>query len=378
MDIVIAGDFCDQFRVIDRITEGDFDGLFGNIKSYVEDADYSIVNFEFPIANGKCSPIEKCGPNLKGRSDAIYAIKHAGFNVATLANNHILDQGAECAIETQNALIKAGFMTVGLGGGSLQPREKILYLYKDLETIAVINCCEHEFSVTSPEQVGANPLSAINQYYQIKEAHRNADKVIVIVHGGHEGYQLPSPRMKELYRYFVDIGADAVVNHHQHCFSGYEIYNGKPIFYGLGNFLFDWPGKRNGIWNEGFMLKLAFTNSNISFQLIPYSQCNADAKVNLLTDEESIAFNNKITQLNRIIADDTLLYDEYERFLSKQIRGYESIFEPYNSRYLRALYHRGLIPSLSSRKRLLEALNDLNCESHFDRVLFSLKKIINA
>ena len=52
----------------------------------------------------------------------------------------------------------------------------------------------------------------------------------------------------------MDIGADVVVNCHQHCFSGCEIYNGKHIFYGLGNFFFDWPERRNGMWNKGYML----------------------------------------------------------------------------------------------------------------------------
>lgn len=52
------------------------------------------------------------------------------------------------------------------------------------------------------------------------------------MHGGHEHYQLPSLRMQETYRFFIDAGADVVVNHHQHCFSGYEIYNNKYIFMG--------------------------------------------------------------------------------------------------------------------------------------------------
>ena len=42
--------------------------------------------------------------------------------------------------------------------------------------------------------------------------------------------------MKETYRFFVDCGADAVINHHQHCYSGYEYYKDKFICYGLGNF----------------------------------------------------------------------------------------------------------------------------------------------
>ena len=98
--------------------------------------------------------------------------------------------------------------------------------------------------------------------------------MLVIVHVGPEHYQLLIPRMKEMYRFFIDVGADVVVNHHQHCFSGYEIYKEKPIFYGLGNFCFDWIGKRNGMWNEGLLLSLTLDlNHKRQFVLIPYRQC---------------------------------------------------------------------------------------------------------
>ena len=97
-----------------------------------------------------------------------------------------------------------------------------MYKRKDGETLAIINCCEHEFSIADDDSAGANPLNPIQQYYKIKEARLNADYVLVIVHGGHEMYQLPSLRMVDTYRFFIDAGADAVVNHHQHCFSGYE------------------------------------------------------------------------------------------------------------------------------------------------------------
>ena len=86
-----------------------------------------------------------------------------------------------------------------------------------------------------------NPLLPIQQFYKIQEAKENADYVLVIVHGGIEHYQLPTSRMIETYRFFIDAGADAVVNHHQHCYSGYERYKSKPIIYGLGNLLFDNP-----------------------------------------------------------------------------------------------------------------------------------------
>lgn len=95
--------------------------------------------------------------------------------------------------------------------------------------------------------------------------------------------------MQETYRFFIDTGADAVVNHHQHCYSGYEIYHDKPICYGLGNFCFDEDGRRECFWNEGYLVKLDFVNENIDFELIPYTQCNETASVILVQDNKTIS-----------------------------------------------------------------------------------------
>lgn len=168
---------------------------------------------------------------MQGQHAAVDAVKYAGFDVCTLANNHILDYGTTCCLDTKRLLEEDGIKTVGIGE-NLSRAADILYLKKENETLAIINCCEHEFSIATEETAGANPLNPIQQYYKIQEARQSADYVLVIVHGGHEYYQLPSPRMKETYRFFIDAGADAVINHHQHCYSGYEEYKGKPIFMG--------------------------------------------------------------------------------------------------------------------------------------------------
>ena len=163
-------------------------------------------------------------------------------------------------------------------------------LYKQIgkETLAIVNCCEHESSIASDEHGGSNPLNPIAQYYAIQEAKKKADYVLVIMHGGVEHYQLPTPRMRETYRFFIDARADAVINHHQHCYSGYEIYQGKPIFYGLGNLCFDRSDKRGSIWDEGYLVELSFANSLITHRIIPYHQCDAEAKVVMCNGAERI------------------------------------------------------------------------------------------
>lgn len=104
--------------------------------------------------------------------------------------------------------------------------------------IAIINFFENEWSIAKEEFPGANPMNLIDNSFQIREAKASHDKVIVTVHGGHKYNNLPSPRMQKQYRFYADHSADFVVGHHTHCISSDEVYNGVPIYYSLGNFLF--------------------------------------------------------------------------------------------------------------------------------------------
>ncbi len=369
MKILIAGDFCQRYRVDTLVKEKQFGELFDNVKQIIESVDYSIVNFEFPIVLDQISarPISKCGPNLQGTIEAVEAIKYAGFDCCTLANNHILDQGNQCCIDTKRELGHAGLDTVGVGA-NLDEASEILYKRIKGEILAIINCCEHEFSIATDNEPGANPLNPIQQYYKINEAKSNADHILVIVHGGHELYQLPSPRMQETYRFLIEAGADAVVNHHQHCYSGYEVYKGKPIFYGIGNFLFDRPGKVSS-WNEGYMIVLDTIDS--SFKIIPYTQCVETPSVRLLHDK--VEFEKQLNELNSIIENPKNLCSVFDEFVSKQKKGYRSKLSPYSNIYIRELAVRGFIPSFVSDKKIIEIINYIECEAHRDCLIKALK-----
>lgn len=377
--ILIAGDFCQKYRVDRIVKEKRFGELFDEAKHIIESVDYSIVNFEFPIVlnKDKTHQIPKCGPNLQGTIEAADAVKYAGFNCCTLANNHILDYGEQCCIDTKEALEQVEIDTVG-AGRNLYEAASILYKVINDETIAVINCCEHEFSIATKISAGANPLSPIQQWYKIKEAKTKADYVIIIVHGGHEHYQLPSPRMKETYRFFIDAGADAVINHHQHCYSGYEIYNNCPIFYGLGNFLFDHCDNRYKIWNEGYMVTLEFSKDQKTFILHPYNQCNELPTVTLMNEKERMHFYKNIKKLNNIIADENQLTKEHETWIGMTSMGMASIFEPYIMRINKCLLRIGIASSVLNNKRRYQILNYINCESHLDRIKYVIKKRYGA
>lgn len=363
MEILIAGDFCPRNRTEILIDNRDYDAIFSQIKKITASADYCIVNFEAPVVINKAEPIEKTGPNLKCTPMAVEAIKYAGFDCVTLANNHFYDFGDIGVRDTINTLNE---FSIDYFGGGLNLYEAKKTLYKEIKgkKIGFISFCEREWSIATETTGGSSPLNPIQNHYQIKEAKEKADYVIVVVHGGREHYQLPLQRMKETYQFFIDSGADLVVNHHQHCYSGYEIYKGKPIFYGLGNFCFDSETKnQNKLWEQGFLLNLSL-NEKINFELIPYVQCGKNPSVELIKNREE--FDNKIEELNIIIESTKLLNENFNRQVEREKHGYLLFLQSYKCRYLLALQSRKLLPSFVNKKYMRLLLNLMRCESHRD------------
>ncbi len=375
MKLLISGDFCPVFRCVDLLEQGQYDKLLGQVQQIIKQADYSMVNLECPVTIGKSTPIPKCGPNLSTSVKAVELLNYAGFKAVTLANNHFLDYGEAGVKDTLATLEINGINYVG-GGINLSEASKTMVIDGDSGKIAIINCCEHEFSIATEKAPGSNPLNPVQQWYAIKEAKRQAGFVVVIVHGGHEHYQLPSPRMQETYRFFIDCGADAVVNHHQHCYSGYEYYKGRPIVYGLGNFLFDWEGRRDAAWNEGYMAMLSLTDNKVNLETIPYKQCGETPNVVPLTDRSH--FDDSISKLNAIIAEQELLKSKHIEWMAKSTRTYRSSLIPYSNRYMKALNSRGLLPSFITQERVERFINYIDCESHRESMLYMLNSELHS
>ncbi|MBR5281520.1 MAG: CapA family protein [Alistipes sp.] len=368
--ILIAGDLCPRNRCQDIIEQSLFSDKFDCVKDTITKADYSLVNLECPIiTNG--TPIKKQGSNLKSSPAIVKFINYLGFKGVTMANNHIRDYGGDGVIETMRTLKHNHIDIVGVGK-NINEAKTILYKTINQKTVAFINVCEYEFSIANNNEAGANHINPIDNFYDIKTAKENADYVIVIIHGGHEHYNLPSPRMQDTYRFFVDAGADAVINHHQHCYSGYEFYKDKPIVYGLGNFYFDHTEERDNKWNEGYMLLLDLADT-IGISLIPYVQCNDKPLIELIKGDKYKVFEKQISQLNEIIQDRIELESRFDKFCKTKRRLYMSVLEPYPSIYLKFLFRKSVLPSLLRGKCYRFVKNFVMCESHLDVIKNLLK-----
>ena len=373
--LLIAGDFGCGDRIVKLSQLGKSKDILEPISEIVKSCDYSIVNLEAPLkGNGK--PIDKRGPHIYSNYQSIEILKECGFDCCTLANNHFRDWGEEGVNQTLTALDRIGLDHVG-GGKNIEEARETLYVKKGASTIAIVNTCESEFNIASKDQGGSAPLDVMDVFYRIKEAKSKADTILVIVHGGHERFSLPSPRMKRTYRFFVDIGADAVINHHQHCYSGYEVYKDKPIFYGLGNFCFDKPNRRNEAWNEGYMVVLIIENNNVAFELYPYTQCNEEPTVKPMSVEENKKFKEIISQLNAVIESDDLLESSYSKYIDKKYKSAIIDLAPFNSKLLRGLSKKGFVPDCISFNKALLLFDRISCESHRDIILGILSRKIN-
>jgi poly-gamma-glutamate synthesis protein (capsule biosynthesis protein) len=202
--------------------------------------DLTIINNECPSTD-VVAPVDKrfvfrCDPG------ALDEAREAGVDVANLANNHAFDQGPQGLLDSIRNIERAGIVPVG-AGTSQHKADAPAYIEVKGWTVAVAGMGE----VTDPDSqvaVGEEIGTSVGPDFPralaaIREAEANADLVIVVIHWGVE--RDPQPReyqVDEAHR-MIEAGADIIFGSHAHRLQPMDTYEGKPIFYGLGNFV--WP-----------------------------------------------------------------------------------------------------------------------------------------
>jgi len=370
--IGFTGDFCPWLRVESEFKVHNWQPLFEEVKPFFEGNDLNIPDLECPLTTS-ANRINKTGPHIKSHPETVAILTHLNCRLVATANNHFKDYGWEGMQETYKVLYNNKIVWLG-SGANFEEASKTYYWEKDGNTFAFINITENEWTTTHDNVTpGCNPIDLANVFYQIKEAKKEADFVIVIAHGGHEHYELPSPRMKKWYRFFVDAGANAVVAHHTHIISGYEVYNDAPIFYSLGNFCFDWEGLRNKPWNKGMIVRLGFEkNKPVTFEMEFVHQNSDVVGLVLLKGEERNAMLEHLYQLNAIIEDDAKLEAEFRKYAETWKEVMNTWIQPYQGKIMSSLYKRGLLPSIITKRKKMLYTNLIQCEAHRDILLQSI------
>jgi poly-gamma-glutamate capsule biosynthesis protein CapA/YwtB (metallophosphatase superfamily) len=369
--ILFTGDFCPINRIEKLALKQDFGAIFNDFIDVFSGNDLNVVDLECPLTEADSLRL-KIGPYQKAHPDCIKALKFVNIHLAAMANNHIMDYDSGGVIDTIELCKAYDIDIVGIGRTVVDARKPFSVNIKS-RRIAILNFADNEFISTPDGSFNCNPFNFIQCFQDVVTTRQNHDYIIVILHAGNEFYELPSPRTKKLYRDIIDLGADAIISHHTHFFSGYEIYKSKPIFYGLGNFIYDWPKKINSGWNKGYVVRLHLSEKT-DFEIIPLKQCNEEAGVFHLNVEEKEDFIKELVRLNQIIVDDKKLEIEFQKYCESVFPMYDAFIEPHFGKYITYLRKRGLFPKLISPRKRLFLLNLTRCESHREVLIRLLKQ----
>ncbi len=375
LKIFFAGDFSPVRKYEDiSLTQGK--KIFGDLQKDIINADISFVNLETPLCHAK-EKIKKTGPNLKARPECAKAIADAGFSIVGLANNHILDYGEKGLKETIGHCKNLGLITCG-ADNNLEEAKKPVVLERQGVKVGFIAVAEHEFSIAADNEAGAAPLDLINIIEQLEALRPDVDLLFITIHGGNEYFPYPRPGLRRICKFFIERGADGVVCHHAHIAGAYEIYKGKPIFYSLGNLIFD-KGKAPKGWDEGYVVTLEydiFTKSLSKYSLIPYVQKPEHGGVKKLSGEEKALFMEKIKSYNHILADDDAYAIKWSDFCdTSESKVLVNMFLPFKIRGLaKIIKYLGLSNIIPPRSNIPSRINLIRCESHRELLLEILNK----
>lgn len=334
------------------------------VSSLVSASDVIYCNCEAPI-QGAGSPIAKSGPALTQSPESPNRLEEAGFNLIGLANNHMMDMGVGGYEATINGFYKA----VTLGAG----KKGDVYAVKKLEiggsTFGFLSLTHKEFGTlndeASDDEQGTAWInsSAVNR--SIIKAKETCDYLFVLPHAGVENVDVPLPEWRFRYREFIDLGTDAVIASHPHVPQGWEEYNGKLIYYSLGNFIFDSFSNTHGsYWNKGLGVKITIEDDG----KISYETLNVKYENHVLDIDNSaraVEHNQYLCSLltdtkayNEVLerALDTLWRDEYQLYL---LRGLGSVsMKTSKNTFIHSAY--GLLKGMD----IPMLLNNFQCESH--------------
>lgn len=267
LTVTLTGDILLD-RGIRRVIEaGRADKLFtSGIDSVLMSSDVVVGNLECPATRIKRPVLKRFV--FRGEPEWLGLLRRHGFTHLNLANNHSIDQGREGLTDTRLNIIGNGMTPAGAGCNMDEAAQPVLlgehprrvYLVPSLRL-----ALENFDYLTDRPCVSQEPMDSL--LGRIAELRRREPEcyIIVSLHWGAEHELKPYPRQRHDARHIIDAGADCMVCHHSHTLQTIESYRGKPIYYGIGNFIFDQTKPLN---SRACMVRLRITDKEASTETI--------------------------------------------------------------------------------------------------------------
>lgn len=215
---------------------GDFSKLFEKV-SWISHADIVFGNLEGPVSDVG----NNVGSKYSFRMDpaVIPTLANLGFNVLSFANNHVGDWNVAAFNDTLRRLSESNIAIVGAGNNATDAKQ-VRIIEKSGVKIGFLGFTDvgPNWMVAKENSAGILLASNPRRTEIITNAKSQVDFLIVSYHWGEE-YVPFNTRQKTLAESSIDAGADMIIGHHSHVIQDYTTYKEKPIFYSLGNFIFD-------------------------------------------------------------------------------------------------------------------------------------------
>ncbi|HSA33026.1 MAG TPA: CapA family protein [bacterium] len=239
------------------------------LRELLASCDHVVCNFEGPATAQKAET--DYGFEVVSPPVSVPYLVSRGISVFNLGNNHVFDCGQTGFSETVGHMATAGARYFGAGYAA--DDFDILVVEEKGLRVALLSVTDALSPVAAKDRAGTavfRSLGALRERVSFLRDTKKADRIVVNYHGGEEYTRIPLPAKRSLFRSFAALAVDAVVAHHSHVYQGYEVIDGKPVFYSLGNFIFDIPPhhKRDHT-DTGALAVLEFTQNGLAWSIIP-------------------------------------------------------------------------------------------------------------
>ncbi len=255
VNVLIFGDMMLDRNVRNIINKKGFDRFFAGVSEIVKGADIAVANLEGPFTDYPSITASLTNKALQFTFDPklAYKLSEFGFDILGLANNHTLNFGSDGLGQTKKYIGNAGMIYYG---DPLNKDEISTIVNKNGIKIAFIGF--HEF----------NYINYNNVFNEIERLKNDVDIIIVTPHWGIEYEKVPTDKMREWARLFIDSGANIVVGAHPHVIGISEKYNNGTIYYSLGNFVFDQYFSEDTMNGLALKIKILKNNKKINYSII--------------------------------------------------------------------------------------------------------------
>jgi len=236
-------------------------GDAGAVRRLISGADIALANFENPAPDRFTWHTK--GTVFSADPALIDGIAKAGFDVMGLANNHIRDKGGPGLLQTVKNIQKRGMLTAGAGKDLTAARKPAVMQVGGVKVAILAYDAIAGYYHATATKIGSAPMSLKVVAADIKAARAaGADVVIVFPHWGVEYRASAGAGQQKLARQVIDAGADMIIGNHAHWAAEMEVYKGKPIWYALGNLVFDQTWSEETM--EGLTLELTFSGNRLA------------------------------------------------------------------------------------------------------------------